>query len=265
MKIQLIIVALATSSLPMSAATVVNYSAGVAPTTGTTGASDPVTQGWSANGGATAFSHGLDSSNGGWRITDGTTQQPYFYQQAISVSDAAAMAAGDWSATWTMTVNADAVNSGGGGVDEYYASPNNGRQNNNAMWIEVSSSFRYILTYNVDANNDIQITDGTNTFQISTANNQLSQEIGASFANHVTYTLSSSGGVVSLSDSLNGLHGVVATSGAATQDRVLWGATSSGGQGSTTWNSVNVQTVPEPTSSMLLGMAGVLLILRRKK
>ena len=265
MNLKYTIAALAVTTMAANAATVVSYASGVAGTAGTTGAADPTTQGWAYNGGLTAFSHGLDSTNGGWRITDGTGSQPGFYQATIAAPDATAMSTGDWTATWTTAVNADAINSGGGGVDEFYAATDNGRQNDNSMWIEVSGAFRYILVFNVDANNDIQLTDGTSTFQITSTNNQLSQEIGASVAIYHTYTLTSVGGVVSLTDSLGGSHGAIATNGAATVDRVVWGATSSGGLGSTTWNGLNVETIPEPSSTALLGLGGLALILRRRK
>ena len=268
MKLKYTIVALAATTLAANAAiTVANYASGVAATAGTTGAADPTTQGWTANGTVTGFSHGLDSTIGGWRITDGTASQPYFYQNTMTVANASAMASQDWTATWTAATNADAVRSDGvpNGVNNYYIAPNQSRQNDNAMWIEVSGAFRYILTFKSDANDDLILSDGTTDFQITTANNQLSQELGTTVANYVTYTLNSVGGVVSLTDSLGGIHGAIATSGAASQDRVIFGAVSSGGQGSTTWNALDLQVVPEPSTTALLGLGGLALILRRRK
>jgi len=228
-------------------ANVVSYESGVDPTAGTTGAADPTTQGWVANSSGITmdpFAHGLDSTIGGWRITDGTSAVPFFYQHDLSAGEASDMTKLDWTATWTTAVNADAINQGGGGVDDYYKSVPS-RQNNNAMWVEVAGEFFYVLTFFIDANQDIQLTDGTSTFQITTANNQLSEEIGAAapLANYITFTLQSIGGVVTLSDSLGGSHGVVTSLGLGTQDRVVWGATSGFGQGSTTWNALSVDTV----------------------
>jgi len=262
-----IIAVIAVSTSMAGASTVVNYTAGVAPTAGTTGAADPTTQGWTANGTPTGFSHGLDSTIGGWRITDGTSSSPWFYQHTISLADATAMASNDWAATWTTAVNADAVRNDGvpNGVDSYYDAPDQSRQNDNAMWVEVSGQFRYILTFKVDANNDLILSDGTTDFQITTANNQLSQELGTTVANYFTYTLTSVSGVVSLTDSLGGNHGPISTSGAATQDRIIFGAYSSGGQGSTTWNAVNVDVVPEPSAAVLLGGLSLIGILRRRR
>lgn len=270
MKATLALFSLALTAIYANAATVATYNAGVAPTAGTTGAANPTAQGWTANGGVTAFSHGQDSTNGGWRITDGTSSQPFFYQSTISAADATAMATNGWTATWTTAVNADAVQDTGvpNGVDDFYIAPNNSRQNNNAMWIEAAGVGLYVLTYNVDANNDIQLTDGTSTFQITTANNQLSEELGtgAPVANYVTYTLSSIGGAApTLTDSLGGNHGTVASLGAASTDRVVWGATSSGGNGSTTWNGVSLESVPEPTTTTLLFSLAAGLILRRRR
>ncbi len=265
MKLKYTIAAIAATTLAANAATIVSYTSGVAGTVSTTGADDPTTQSWVYNGSVTAFSHGADSTNGGWRITDGTNATGAFYSQTIGLADVAAMTTGDWSASWTTATNADAVNSGGGGVDNYYQAANQARQNDNAMWIEVAGQFRYILTFKSDANNDLVLSDGTTDFQITTTNNQLSQEIGTPVANYVTYSLASVSGVVSLTDSLGGNHGAIATSGTAITDRILWGATSSGGQGSTTWNALSVDTVPEPSSTALLGLGGLALILRRRK
>lgn len=259
---------LAVTTLVANAASVANYSAGVSPTAGTTGASDPTTQSWTAIGGVTGFSHGLDSTIGGWRITDGTSSQPYFYQHTISGADAGLMASNDWTATWTTAVNADAVQNTGvpNGVDNFYAAGGAGSQNNNAMWVELAGGAWYVLTFNVDGNNDIQINDGTNTFQITTANNQLSEELGtgAPFANYITFTLSSVGGVASLTDSLGGNHGAVAAFGTGGIDRVVFGAFSGSGFGSTTWNNIDVDVVPEPSSALLLGLASLALLRRRR-
>ena len=257
-------------ALPMSAniaakaSQIVGYDAGVAATAGTTGAADPTSQGWTANGGLTAFSHGMDSTNGGWRITDGTSGQPFFYQQNLSATDATDLQQRPWVATWTTTVNADAVQDTGvpNGVDNYYSSVPS-RQNNNSLWLEVNGAFRYILRHETDANGDIFISDGTTDFQITNTGNNLSEELGtgAPSANYLSYALvyDALTDTAILTDSLGGIHGPIATDGVASQDRVVWGASSSGGQGSTTWNQLSVEIVPEPASLAIWSLLGIAL------
>lgn len=253
-----------------ASSTVSSYSAGVAPTAGTTGAADPISQGWiPSTESPGSYNYGADSTIGGWRITDGTSGGNFFYSQALSPTAALGMTYSDWTATWTTVVSADAVSSAGvpNGVDEYYiADPT--RQNNNALWLEVAGQYTYILTHKTDANGNVLLNDGVNDFTITLGGNELAQELGAGApsANYITYTLSSVGGVVSLSDSLGGSHGVVAThpTVAPTEDRVVWGAYSWPGQGSTVWNDLSVVVVPEPTSSLLLGFGLLALMLRRR-
>lgn len=252
-----------------SAGIVASYTTGVAPTAGTTGAADPATQGWTASTATPGgYNYGADSTIGGWRITDGTSGGNFFYQLTLSGSDAANLGSQDWTATWTSAIHADAVSSSGvpNGVDDYYTPPNESRQNNNAFWIESAGNFRYILTYTIDANGDYVLTDGTSNFQITVAGNQQAQELGAGApsVNYVTYALASVGGTVTLTDSLGGNHGVVASS-AGSQDRVVWGATSSSGQGSTVWSGVSVDVIPEPSVIVLTLIGGLGMALRRKR
>jgi len=264
----LILTAMFVSGGILSAATsIMSYTAGVAPTAGTTGAANPSSQGWNYyTGGVNTYAYGADSTIGGWRITDGTAQQYAFYDKALTPTQVTDMATNGWVATWTNTINHDAVSSAGGGVDNYY---NTSRQNNNQFWLSFGSS-AYVLTHSVNANGDFTLFDGTNTFLITTTNNQMSEEIGAGAPivnQYVTYTLSydASLGQATLTDSLGGNHGVVASlAGQPGGDRLVWGATTSGGQGSTTWNSLDLSVIPEP-SVFLLTSLSLLGLLRRRR
>lgn len=252
------------------AGTVASYSSGVLPQAGATGAANPASQGWTASTTSPGnYNWGGDSTIGGWRITDGTTTAGFFYQQSLSAGDTYAMTYNDWAATWTTALVADAVSKAGGGVDNYYSGTPT-RQNNNAMWVEVAGQFAYILTYKADASGNVVLSDGTSNFQITTAGNQMAQELGAGApgnVNYISYTLSSVGGVVSLTDSLGGNHGPVATYAGYTPslDRIVWGAFNNAGQGSTAWNEILVTAVPEPASAALLGLGALALMLRRRK
>ncbi|NNC89405.1 MAG: hypothetical protein HKN82_13185 [Akkermansiaceae bacterium] len=267
MKPTLLITLFGIVSFAANAATIASYDAGVSPTAGTTGAADPTTQGW-ASSGATGndFAYGADSTIGGWRITDGTGGAGFFYDHAITVAEVANMQTFGWTATWTNTINHDAVSAAGGGVDDYY---NTARQTNNQFWLSYGAT-SYLLTHSVDANGDFTLSDGTNLFQITTANNQMSEELGAGAPlvnQYVTYTLDydATAGQATLTDSLGNNHGVVASGGALPGgDRLVWGATSGAGQGSTTWNAVGLDAVPEPGVSILGALAGLVLLRRRR-
>jgi len=251
------------------AGNVASYSSGVLPQAGVTGAANPTSQGWTGSGTMGNYNWGGDSTIGGWRITDGTSTAALFYQKGLSLDDSLAMTYNDWTATWTSALVADALSMAGGGVDNYY-SGTPARQNNNAMWVEVAGQFAYILTHKADAAGNVLLSDGTSNFQITTAGNQMAQEMGTGApgdVNYITYTLSSVGGVVSLSDSLGGSYGPVATYAGYTpsQNRIVWGAFSNAGMGSTAWNEILVTVVPEPASAALFGLGALVLFLRRRQ
>ena len=258
------------ASVTSSLAAVASYSSGVLPQAGITGAADPTAQGWVASTAAPGnYNWGGDSPLGGWRITDGTSAGAFFYSTSLSSSDALALTSQDWTASWTVALGADAVSKAGGGVDDYYSGANFARQNNNAFWLETAGEFAYILIHKSDANGNVLLSDGTSDSQITTAGNQLAQEIGTGApgnANYITFTLNSVAGTVSLTDSLGGIHGAVAEYAGftPTQDRVVWGAFSNAGQGSTVWNDIQVSVVPEPTAVALLGLGALVCGLARR-
>lgn len=260
-KLVVLMLALSLLATSVNAGVVASYDSGVAAAAGAGPSADPTTQGWTAFGMTNAWAYAADSGNGGWRITDGTSSAGAFYQAPLS---AGAMSS-DWTATWTVASNADLVNATTY-LDNWIS--DNNKQINNAMWIEVAGAYRYILTVNDNAG-VMQISDGTTAFDI--AGHGYSQEddpfnpgTSTTVMDFVTFTLSydAGTGIATLSDGTTN-YGAVTTSGSATKDRVVWGAISSGGTGSTTWNAVTV--IPEPATMLLLGLGGLSLMRRRRK
>jgi len=179
------------------------------------------------------------------------------------------MSSGDWTATWTVALSADAVSRGSSplaGSDNYYSS-NIARQTNTAMWIEVAGDFAYVINHRTDASGNVILSDGTSLFNITSSGNQLAQELGtgAPSVNFLTLTLSSVDGQVVLTDSLGGNYGTVSSLADYTPvaNRVAWGSIGDLGQGASIWNSVTVY-VPEPTSAALFGLGMAAFLIRRK-
>ena len=254
------------AAMAASAEIVVQYDAGVTAANGEAGAADPTTQGWTLNGGGNPWADGYDSGNGGWTVVDGTSGAAAFYSQNLDAADTALMANG-WTATFKVAVNADAINAGGGSVDNYYMAPNNGRQNNNALWLENNTGgYSYILTYNVNASDEVVINDGTTSWTI--AGSALSQQTGAGSPdmNYLDFSLVYDAGTgdATLFEGATTI-GVMNTHTINGTDRVIFGAYSGAGQGSTTWNEVTIDAIPEPaTLGMVAAFGGAILFIRRK-
>ena len=220
---------------------VVTYDSGVLAQGGATGAADPTTQDWTFFVGDNGWLYGGDSTNGGWRISDGTSTGAAFYQKAIDP----ALMGGDWTATWTIASNGDIVNASAW-LDNWISGAES-RQNNNAMWIEVVGVGRYILTVQ-SSSGVMQIHDGTTSWGItghgfSQEDSPFAPGSSTTVMDYVTFTLiyDASTGTATLYDGTTS-YGPIATNGTATQNRIVFGATSGAGNGSTTWNAIMVDT-----------------------
>ena len=264
--------ALLACALPATAALVASYDAGVPPTAGTTGAANPTTQGWTYDIIVdNNYVYASDSTIGGWRVVDGSNGVSTYvtYSQAIGAADLADMNNNGWVAAFTVAISQDAMSKAGGGVEGYYAGASYAQQNNNVMWVESASGatdYAYILAFATNAAGDYLLRDNTNTYTVATGN-QLSSELGTTNANYVTLTLTYTPGTGAyLTDSLGGDHGLIATWTGYTpsQDRVVWGAFSAGGRGSTVWNDLSLTAVPEPGTPLLLGVFAMLGLLHRR-
>ena len=124
---------------------------------------DPTAQGWEYNINATnTFLGGYDSGDG-WRVVDGTSQGYAWYGDTLTAEESDYLKNG-FTATWTFKMDADAykVTDGTVGVANYYLPPNEGRQNDNALWIE-TDEYMYLLTATADASGNLAINDGTTT------------------------------------------------------------------------------------------------------
>lgn len=246
-----------------SAGLVVSYESGVTAAAGQAGAADPTSQGWSYNSlGGNSYAIGQDTGNGGWNITDGTSSDYAWYGIDVSSSDADLMESNGWSVEWTVAVNHDAISSGDGtGVDNYYTSAN---QNDNAVWIEFAGGDYYYISHRQDSSDNILINDGTSDHTVTGMSLSEQRGSGSPSMDYVTFTLSSDGSSATMGDSLGNSYGTIAKAGTGSSDRLIFGATSGGGQGSTVWNNIAMTAIPEPATIGLLGLIGIACLIRRK-
>ena len=247
---------------------VAQYASGVTAAAGQSGSADPTSQGWTWNGPASPnnYARGFDTGNGGWNITDGTKFEYAWYGYSISAANATLMKNNGWTNTWTVAVNADAMSAAGGGADNYYAAPNNDRQIDNAMWVELDNGDTYLLNYKTDASNNVLISDGTTDYTVTGMG--LSQQLvtGSPSMQYVTFTLISDGTSATLTDSLGNNFGTVAKNAyVGTQNRAIFGAYSGATQGSTVWNNIALTTIPEPATFGMLLAFGAAAVIRRRR
>ena len=200
---------------------------------------DPTSQGWmfQTNVIGNLYLGGYDASvyasQSGWRVVDGTSSGYANYQVDLAPEQADAMK-GPFSVSWTFKLDGSAWKTDGSGSSTgYYLPPNQSRQNNNGLWIETSGTdgFIYYLVATADTSGNLAVNDGTNSHVLTSG--------GGNSGYDTEYTVTVN---------YNGTHAVLSYSGTdfvltkrATygNDRVLFGAHSSSGQGSVVYHAVS--------------------------
>ena len=220
----------------------VEYASGVQPQNGANGAANPTSQGWTASGFSNIWADGFDSGNGGWRTVDGTSGSSANYRHVLSTDDRTAMSTDGWTLTATLALDANATNSAGDVVVNYYAPPNHTRQNNMQVIVEVAGQYQYFLTFNIDANSELYLNDGTTNHTITTD--------GSAYDNFKSLQLdySNTGAILRI----NGLSLAITSNGLGSQNRVVFGASSASGQGSAIWNNVTLESFTLSPGTVLI-------------
>jgi hypothetical protein len=211
---------------------IVAYTSGVPAQASASGAADPAGQGWTYGSiPAGNYHEAFDSGNGGWRTVDGTGSFPASYEQTWTPEQLTLLAGPEWRLTWTVAMDRSALLSGGGGVTDYYLSPNNSRQNDGYVIVDVDDEYRLWLTHKLDANNQLLIdVDGGDTYAtgVTITNNWPNF---ATFS--LTYRPAEDSGTL---DYGAGTATVTSSSTDPGRNKVFFGQGSSGGQGSLIWN-----------------------------
>jgi hypothetical protein len=241
-------------------AVVLSYQSGIDPGT-LIGAADPATQGWTYDGSGAGFSVGYDAGNGigtnfggGWRTVDGTSGAQSVYTQDTSAVIPAITSAPVWQMTWTVAVDRDATRLDGGEVADYYTDPNNGRQNALLLYFDMDDVDSFRVVHRVNAANEVLL---------DVSGNQYNTEVSLDEFGTYSITYDATAGTALL-DYGAGTAVIDPSTADPNRSTIFMGSGSTGGQGSGVWNSVIIETIPEPSSAMLtlLSLVGVL---RRKR
>jgi len=257
-------IVIALAAVASQAELVVSYESGVLPQSGASGAADPTTQAWTFSGAGSGYSNGYDSGDGGWRTLDGTTLNLAAYFRTLTTEQIGSLTTADgWQVTWTLAMDESALLEGGGGVTDYYLAPNNGRQNNIYTILQVANEFNFYLSHRLNSSNEVFIRNENSPND----EYQTGVFIGGSnpFPNFMTFSLTYSAQTDNAILDYVGGTATIANGGNQGNNRVFFGAGTSGGQGSAIWNELTVVTVPEPASLLLpaAGLAGLAVVRRR--
>ena len=259
-------IAIALAAVVSQAELVVSYESGVLPQSGASPAADPAGQGWTFTGPATAnqFAAGYNSGNGGWRTVDGTTSAPANYSQTLDATQQSALTnAQVWTMNWTVSLDKDAIGSSGTTVTNYYAAPNNARQNNILALIDLAAdNLGFYFVHTVNSSNEVVLVD-----QKSGGASYNTGAVITTQPNFIDFSLTydTTAGTALLD---YGAGTATITPGSPLsggRNAVFFGAGNSAGQGSAVWNNFEVEVVPEPASFLLpaAGLAGLAVVRRR--
>ncbi|HPC63924.1 MAG TPA: sialate O-acetylesterase [Anaerohalosphaeraceae bacterium] len=210
---------------------------------------DPTTQGWTylTNVTNNVYLSGYDASiypgQSGWRIVDGTSTGYANYQITLTDDQTEAMKTG-FSVSWTFKLDATAwKNDGTGSVTNYYLPPYQSRQNNNGLWIETAgeNSFRYYIVATADASGNLAINDGTVTHVLTAG--------GGNNGYDTLYTVTVAYDGTKAVLSYGGSDFTLTKQATFGNNRVLFGAHTSPGQGSVVYHEV-LFGVPDSVSAV---------------
>lgn len=220
---------------------VTQYLSGISASTGSSGATDPTTQGWTYDGAGSGYSDAYDSGNGGWRTVDGTGLDLSQYYINLSTPQASDINNKDWQVDYRIAIDKDAIQENGTTVLNYYLAPNNSRQNNIGIIVRTANTFNYALVCRIDSGNQIQFANFYNSAEIYGTGfyiggvNPFPKFLDCSLRyNKITNIASIYVNNLYLGNISNGSN--------STQNRVYFGCLTSTGQGSAIWNYMSLKT-----------------------
>ncbi len=244
-------------TMPAGAAVLAEYDAGVEAAPGVSGAADPVSQGWTpVQIGSHIWSVGLDSLQGGWRVTDGTSDWQPRYTTALDASDTAAMDADGWSITWIVSRPKDAVRPGFTSVN-FYSS--NLTRDKAGLSIGRSGQYRYDLRLDASPNGDLLVNDGT-TDHVMKTGTVVTDAFDTFFTLVLNYDAVTDSATLTLGSTVVNL----ASTGTVTDDEIVFGSLVRDNAGSAIYNLVRLESppIPEPASLVLFAAGGFLMTVR---
>jgi len=242
---------------------IVSYDSGIDAVWDEPGAADPADQGWTLTRIDNAYSDGYDSGDGGWRTVDGTTMGPADYNKPIDAAGQSALTtAPAWEMRWTVALDRDAITAGGASVSDYFLAPNNERQNNILVLLDLAADgIGFHISHKVDASNILLLEDssggsGTYSTGIDISNFPDFGSFSISYDNLTgSATLDYGAGTANINPGSPLVGG---------RNVAYFGAGTASGQGSAVWNSFEIEAIPEPGTMSMLALVAIIYLAKRK-